>query len=185
MTYYGGKELAASFRTVRKNTIRIAQDIPEDQYGFVPAEGVRSVAGLLAHIAMAPRLFWQQIHERRVTSLEGFDFFGAIAQIQAEEARPRAKAEIVELLAHEGERFSVFLESLSEDDLAQTVSSPTSPGTNRSRFEMLLGAKEHEMHHRGQLMLIERQIGIVPHLTRDMAAMVEQMTKARAAGSGT
>ena len=31
---------------------------------------------------------------------------------------------------------------------------------------MLLGVKEHEMHHRAQLFLIERMIGIVPHLTR-------------------
>jgi len=26
---------AAAFRTVRKNTIQIAEDIPEDKYGFV------------------------------------------------------------------------------------------------------------------------------------------------------
>jgi uncharacterized damage-inducible protein DinB len=31
---------------------------------------------------------------------------------------------------------------------------------------MLLSVKEHEMHHRGQLMLIERMLGIIPHLTR-------------------
>ena len=36
----------------------------------------------------------------------------------------------------------------------------------RSRFDMILSVKEHEMHHRGQLMLIERILGIVPHLTR-------------------
>ena len=35
---------------------------------------------------------------------------------------------------------------------------------------MLLGVKEHEMHHRGQLMLIERMLGIVPHLTRKREA---------------
>ena len=35
---------------------------------------------------------------------------------------------------------------------------------------MLLSVKEHEMHHRGQLMLIERQLGIVPHLTREREA---------------
>ena len=29
MTDYGGKELAASFRTVRANTIQIAEEIPE------------------------------------------------------------------------------------------------------------------------------------------------------------
>ena len=47
------------------------------------------------------------------------------------------------------------------------------PGANppsKSRFEMILSVKEHEMHHRGQLMLIERIVGIVPHLTREMQA---------------
>jgi len=33
---------------------------------------------------------------------------------------------------------------------------------------MIMGMKEHEMHHRGQLMLIERMLGITPHLTRQM-----------------
>jgi uncharacterized damage-inducible protein DinB len=35
---------------------------------------------------------------------------------------------------------------------------------------MILSVKEHEMHHRGQLMLIERMVGVVPHLTRQMQA---------------
>ena len=37
MTYYGGKELAAAFRTVRDNTIKIAEEIPENKYNFKPA----------------------------------------------------------------------------------------------------------------------------------------------------
>jgi uncharacterized damage-inducible protein DinB len=37
---------------------------------------------------------------------------------------------------------------------------------------MLLGVKEHEMHHRGQLMLIERLLAITPHLTRRREAFV-------------
>ena len=36
----------------------------------------------------------------------------------------------------------------------------------KTRFEMLMSVKEHEMHHRGQLMLMQRMIGLVPHLTR-------------------
>ena len=44
MTYYGAKELADSFKTVRKNTILVAEDIPEDKYSFSAAEGVRTVA---------------------------------------------------------------------------------------------------------------------------------------------
>ena len=30
MTYYGAKDLAEAFRTVRKNTIAVAQDIPAE-----------------------------------------------------------------------------------------------------------------------------------------------------------
>ena len=43
MNYYGGKEMAESFRTVRKNTIVIAQDIPEDKYGFLSLIHIRCV----------------------------------------------------------------------------------------------------------------------------------------------
>lgn len=53
---YTGQDLGRAFRTVRKNTIRIAEDIPENQYGFRPAPGVRSVAETLAHIAVGNTL---------------------------------------------------------------------------------------------------------------------------------
>ena len=49
-----------------------------------------------------------------------------------------------------------------------------------TRFDLLLAAKEHEMHHRGQLMLIERINGIVPHITRRMQERMAQ-TQAPAA----
>ena len=39
---------------------------------------------------------------------------------------------------------------------------------------MVLGPKEHEMHHRGQLMLVQRMLGQVPHLTRARERMREQ-----------
>ena len=72
MTYYGAKELAESFRTVRKNTIVIAEDIPEQHYGFRAAPETRTVAQTLVHIAAAQKVP-EQIHaiERR-TSMEGF-----------------------------------------------------------------------------------------------------------------
>ena len=42
-----------------------------------------------------------------------------------------------------------------------------------------MSAKEHEMHCRGQLMLIERMLGIVPHLTRKYAEMEREMRRRR------
>jgi uncharacterized damage-inducible protein DinB len=53
---------------------------------------------------------------------------------------------------------------------------------SKTRFEMLLGPKEHEMHHRGQLMLVQRILGKVPHLTRQMQERVAAM---KAAGAQT
>ena len=54
MIYYGAKNLAESWRTVRKNTIRIAEDIPEDKYGFKAAPDTMSVAEMLVHLATGP-----------------------------------------------------------------------------------------------------------------------------------
>ena len=50
----------------------------------------------------------------------------------------------------------------------------------KSRFEMILSVKEHEMHHRGQLMLIERLVGIVPHMTREMQSRMAAAAAAAA-----
>ena len=168
MTYYGGKHLADAFRTVRKNTIAIARDIPEDKYTFRPVPNTRSVSELLIHIALLP--MWQQeVHSQRVSSLDGYDFSGRFSKDRAEEAIPRTKAQILDLLQRSADEFASFLEGLSEDTLAEMVALPGGQPP-RSRFQMLLSIKEHEMHHRGQLMLIERHLGIVPHLTREREA---------------
>jgi uncharacterized damage-inducible protein DinB len=168
MTYYGNRHLADAFRTVRKNTIAIAKDIPEDKYTFRSAPGTRTVAELLIHIALLPN--WQQeVHGQRVASLEGYDFSGRFSKDRAEESIPRTKAQIIDMLERSAEAFASFLAGLSEDVLAQPVAMPGG-APPKSRFEMLLSIKEHEMHHRGQLMLIERHLGIVPHLTREREA---------------
>jgi uncharacterized damage-inducible protein DinB len=176
MIYYGSKELAQSFRTVRKNTIAIAEDIPEQHYGFRAAPETRTVAQTLVHLAVSPR-YHEQVHriERR-TTFEGFDFFRFFGALSAEEQVARSKPEITGMLRAEGDKFAQWLEGLQEDFLSQQVASPQGVmPPSKSRFELLLSAKEHEMHHRGQLMLIERLLGIVPHLTREMQARVAAM----------
>ena len=178
MISYGGKELASAFRTVRKNTIQVAEEIPESKYGFVAAPEVRSVARMLTHIAIATQI-WEELHKKRLTTLVGYDFSGFIDRFNAEEAKTRSKSEILELLRTEGERFAAWMETLTREFLAEMVTEPDGK-TAKSRFERLLGAKEHEMHHRAQLMLIERELGIVPHLTRQFKERVASARAARA-----
>jgi uncharacterized damage-inducible protein DinB len=176
MIYYGSKELADAFRTVRKNTVVIAEEIPEQHYSFRAAPETRAVAQMLVHIAVIPRV-GEQIHfiERR-TTLEGFDFFGLMDALIAEEQVARSKTEIIGMLSANGDKFARLLEELPEDFLSQRVVYPQGMAPpSKSRFEMLMSAKEHEMHHRGQLMLIERMLGIVPHLTRQMQNRIAAM----------
>jgi hypothetical protein len=91
MNYYGAKELADSLRTVRKNTLIIAEEIPEDRYGFRAAPETRTVAQLLTHIAVVKRMP-EQIHsiERR-TTLEGFDFPESAEGLLPTRKSPRSK----------------------------------------------------------------------------------------------
>jgi len=174
MTYYGSKELAAAFRTVRTNTIQAAQDIPEDKYGVKAASDSRSIGQTLAHIAVGSG-FQYHVHANKVTDLKNVNFPELIQKLGAEENKPRTKAELIAFLKAEGDKFAAFLEGLSESFLAEPVAMP--PGANpptKSRFEMLLSAKEHEMHHRGQVMTLERMVGVTPHLTRQMQERMAQ-----------
>jgi uncharacterized damage-inducible protein DinB len=177
MTYYGAKEVAASFRTVRKNTIQIAEEIPETKYDFRATPDTRSVAQTLAHIAVSPR-FQLHVHRNRIADLKTINFPALFQEFTAEESKPRSKAELVALLKSEGEAFAAYVEGLSEEFLAERVSTPfggdPAVPASRSRFEMLLGPKEHEMHHRAQLMVVERMLGLVPHLTRQMQQRMAQ-----------
>ena len=181
MTYYGAKELARSFRTVRNNTIKIAEEIPEEKYGFRPAEGSRSIGETLVHVAVMTRVP-EQIHvvEHRST-LIGFDFFALMGKLQAEAKAARTKAQILELLRTEGENYAKVLEGASEAFLAEQVEYPEGMEPRmKSRFEMLTASKEHEMHHRGQLMVAQRMLGITPHLTRQMEERIASMQLAHA-----
>src|SRR5260370_25459671 len=162
MSWEGAEELGDSFRNVRKNTLIIAEEIPGGKYGYRAAPELRSVRELLAHISNIGSMA-ERIHgtERR-TTLEGFDFPAFMMQALAKEKQPRSKAATIDMLRADGERFAKWLDSLTEEILSERVAFPagmTPP--SKTRFEMLLGVKEHGMHHRCRPMLIGRMLGIV------------------------
>jgi uncharacterized damage-inducible protein DinB len=175
MQYYSGQDMARSFRTVRNNTIRVAEDIPEEQYGFRAAPETSSVAERLAHIAAAPR-FAKSMHTQRITHPDFAAFRAGHEEVMKYQTTLTTKARILEALRSGGEEFASWLETLSDETLAERVYFPegAQPPT-KTRFEMLISPKEHEMHHRAQLMLMERLLGIVPHLTREQQARMASM----------
>jgi uncharacterized damage-inducible protein DinB len=168
MKLYGRENLTESMRTVRKNTIQIAEDIPEESYGYRPTPDSRSVAEILLHIAAVWQITYQLHEVERRSSLSDFDFEGFFKGPWMTETENFSKQQIIELLQTEGERLSDWIERLPDSVLIETVQMPEGFHPERkTRFEMLVGAKEHEMHHRAQLMVAQRLLGIVPHLSRN------------------
>jgi uncharacterized damage-inducible protein DinB len=181
MNVYGRDNLAESMRTVRKNTIQIAKDIPEESYGYRPTAESRSVAEILLHIAGVWQITYEIHQLQLLSSLADFNFEEFSNGSWMKQKEQFSKHELLELLQSEGQRLSVWVEKLPESVLAETIQMPqgSQPAT-KTRFEMLLGAKEHEMHHRGQLMVVQRLLGIVPHLSRNRQVSSDQITKEKA-----
>ncbi|MCX6551103.1 MAG: DinB family protein [Acidobacteria bacterium] len=183
MLYYGANELARSFRTVRSNTLIVATDIPEEKYAFRPTPESRSVAEILAHVAVVTRSSYQSYAVRKIATFVGIDFGAVMRERQAMEQQLVTKAQILDALRSGGEAWGGYLDGVTEGDLAHEFMfpEPLEP-RSKSRFELILSVKEHEMHHRAQLMVIERLIGIVPHLTRERQERAAQAA-AKAAGA--
>jgi uncharacterized damage-inducible protein DinB len=182
MNYYGGKQLADSFRTVRQNTIQTAQDVPEEHYGFAAADGAMTIGAMLAHLAASTNFHYTVHGVDKKTHLSMEDFGAYMGQAKAIEGALTTKGAIIDALTTRGGQFAAFLDAITDAELAEFVTFP--PGLqppSKSRFEMLLGAKEHEMHHRGQLMVMQRMLGITPHLTRRR----QEAMAARAAAAAT
>ena len=167
MHFYGGREMAEAFRTVRRNTLQIANDITEEHYGFRPTPDMMSVAEELAHIAVST--LWaveaHAVEKKTAISFEDFNTY-MMRTAEAEKALT-SRHLIISALLKNGEEFAAMLERMTPEQFGEFVSfpPPVQP-SKKSRFEMLLGVKEHEMHHRAKLMVSERLLGIVPHLTR-------------------
>jgi uncharacterized damage-inducible protein DinB len=167
MTYYSSTNLADAFRTVRKNTLQVAHDLPADKYAFRATPDTRSVAETLAHIASNTRWVHRAHGVDKVTSLSHEGFMKYIGDANAYAATLTSREGLLAALDRNGREFGDWLATLTDSTLAERVAfDPPIQPSHKTRFEMLLGVKEHEMHHRAQLMLIERMVGVVPHLTR-------------------
>src|SRR5260370_35535382 len=98
---------------------------------------------MLTHVAMSTRLS-EEMHKKRLTTMVGFEFFGMMDRFNAEEAKTRSKAEILELLRTEGEQFAAWVETLTPEFLSEMGTEPDGK-TAKSRFEGPLRVKEREM----------------------------------------
>lgn len=102
MSLYGIRHLTDSFRTVRRNTIQVAEEIPEADYHYRPAPASRSVAETLVHIAWLADADRFMHEEKRLVSFDGFDLGAFLATSEVEENTPALEGRDHGAAAHGG-----------------------------------------------------------------------------------
>ncbi len=117
MNYYSGKDLARNHRVVRKNTLQLAEEIPDAQYAFRATPDSRSVAETLAHVAASSRWPHQMHGVEKKTAVAMEDFGRYMQEAGIYEASLKTKADIVAALEKNGREFADWLETLSDADL--------------------------------------------------------------------
>ena len=136
MNYYGSKDMADSWRTVRKNTIQVAEDIPEEKYAFRAAPDTMSVGEILAHLAATPHWAIQCHFVEKKTSVAMEDFGKWMGEIGVTSKTLTTKAAIIDALKANGDAVAAGLEAMTDAQLGEKVGLPMG---DKTRFEMLLG----------------------------------------------
>ena len=159
MTYYGGKRTRGGvLARSGSNTIKIAEEIPENKYDF--KAGARLPAAIAqdarrtsrsTHAAFQHSHPRQQDHRPEDGELPG-DCSRSSSAEEAQAARRRPRS--IAFLKAEGDKFASFLEGLPESFLAEHGDDAAGRGAadEEPASRCCCRAKEHEMHHRGQLM---------------------------------
>lgn len=159
-------EAIEAWEHTRRGVLEEADVIPEEKYGWRPAEGARSVEELLRHILESGLMAVGELsrEDGDFTRQPYPAFIEEYASELPDEMKPHELVDHLQLAFAEG---AATLRAVGEIHMLQRI----------RRFDGLLGTRlawfnhhlAHEEYHRGQLALYVRQLGFVPALTRKIA----------------
>ncbi|MBZ5634142.1 MAG: MerR family transcriptional regulator [Acidobacteriia bacterium] len=133
--------LLAEFDQEMANTRRMLERVPEGKFAWKPHDKSSTLAKLASHIAAIP--------------------VGAAFVITGQGTKPSESTSTLELLETFDKRVSAAREALAgtnQDHLAGTIQ--VNPGITKTREAALKWMMSHMIHHRGQLSVYLRLIGV-------------------------
>ena len=147
-------DLLLPFSELEQHVIALAKAIPEDKFGWRPAEGVRSVREVFLHIAYGNQLMLNISNgiEREELSKQVEDQF-------KREKEPLSKEQVIQALTTGFQSVRTALETASNGSLGRDVDFF---GTATTRRGVLAQLDAHIAEHEGQLIAYARMNGIVP-----------------------
>lgn len=151
------------YRRLRERTLRVVECIPPDRLEWTPGAGAFSFGDVLRHVAGIERYVFAENAHLRPSRYPGHGRELADGYEAVRAFLDRAHRETLELLA-----------ALTPDDLRRRCE--TGAGTSLPVWKWLRAMAEHEVHHRGQLYLMLRLVGVP---TPPMYGLTSEQVRAR------
>ena len=137
--------LTSQFETVSGYLLSAAEQVPEADYSYQPTEEVRTLGGMLAHVAQAHYAFCSGASGEEMPSAAG------------DEAS--TKSQIVDKLRASRDYCLQVYGQTSGDDLGDSASLF---GNESTRGAVLIQNMGHDQLHYGNIVTYMRSIGMVP-----------------------
>ena len=157
------EEALEAWEDARAGVIDEAANIPADQFDFCPAEGVRSVAELVAHILEVSEMMVGELTADD-TDLSRSSFPDLLDRHAAEVRNLRDKNTLIEAGRTTLKRGIERFREAGELHMLQLMT--RFDGEKGTRLAWMHHGIAQEMYHRGQLALYARLLGRVPALTQ-------------------
>lgn len=161
-------DLLRAFDTARARTSRVAALIPEASLDWAPAAGAFSCADLVRHLAATERFMFVEIALGRPSTYPGHGRSLAYGREGLQAYLEGMHAQSMTLL-----------QTLDDSALERKVTTPSGAQIPTWRWLQLMA--EHEAHHRGQLYLMLRLLGVP---TPPIFGLTEEQLLERSNGQG-
>jgi uncharacterized damage-inducible protein DinB len=145
-------QVLVDLQDLQKKFTALAGAVPQDKYGWRPAEGVRSIGEVYLHITQANYGFIKLIGGTPAVDFTTKDF----------EKSTTDKAKIVEQMNTSFEFARTYIDKMTNADI-QTAMKQFGPDANKGDIIYLLADHAHE--HLGQSIAYARVNGIIPPWT--------------------
>jgi uncharacterized damage-inducible protein DinB len=135
------------FDNIRSRTKRVIGEVPRDRLEWRPVPGAFSFGDLIRHLAAMERWMFAENVEGRPSRYAGHgpelaEGYGAV----------------VAYLDRMHEESRAIFRRLGPEDLARPCTTPG--GATMAVWKWLRAMVEHEVHHRGQIFLMLRMLGV-------------------------
>ena len=160
-------DLLRALDTARGRTIRLAQLIPDASLDWRPTPEAFSCADLARHLAATERFMFVEVAMGRRSTYPGHD-----------RSLAYGKEGVLAYLDNMHRQSMAMLESLDDDALDRPVTTPS--GAQLPTWRWLQLMTEHEAHHRGQMYLMLRLLGVA---TPPLFGLTEEQLLAKSKGA--